>query len=83
MASGKVLVFPTKNKTSSSDPMIELDHLIRGLWAGTQLFASLNLYAFEIFGLELMLWSAVCRTYTDIIFSWREETTRRRNGLSN
>ena len=82
MAGRKVLVFPKQNKISSSDPTTELERLIRGLWAGTQLFASLNLYALEILGLELMLWSAVCKRYTDVIFSWTGETTRKRNDPS-
>jgi hypothetical protein len=75
MANSNVLVFPTKKKISSPDPMIELERFIRGLWTGMPLFATLNLYALEILGLELMLWAAVWRKYTETFFACRGETT--------
>jgi len=56
--------------------MIELERFVRGLWAGAPLFASLNLYALEILGLELIIFSAVSRKYAEIFFAWRGETTR-------
>jgi hypothetical protein len=74
MADNKVLIFPKRKKNPSFDPVVELTHQLLGLLAGTRLLAKLNVAALEMFGLEVILWSAAYRTSMDLIFSLIDET---------